>query len=75
MCVTEEDLRTVESLESEIREVSGLAQLRVRRKGKRFTVQTSSAEKATLVGRLDSIGDVFIRRGLDFEIVTDGYDK
>ena len=73
--MTEGDLKTIEELESEVRRVSGLAQLRVRRKGGRYTVQTSSAERDVMLGSLDAIGDVFIDRGLDFEIVTDGYDK
>ena len=75
MPVTEGDLKTIEELESEVRRVSGLAQLRVRRKGDRYTVQTSSAERDVMLDSLDAIGDVFIDRGLDFEIVTDGYDK
>ena len=75
MPVTEGDLKTIEELESEVRRVSGLAQLRVRRKGGRYTVQTSSAERDVMLDSLDAIGDVFIDRGLDFEIVTDGYDK
>ena len=73
--VTESDLRLAEDLEAEVREVTGIRQIRVRRKGDSFSVQTSTVEHDILFGNLDAVGNVFTRRGLRFEADPSGYDK
>ena len=73
--VTESDLRLAEDLEAEVREVTGIHQIRVRRKGDSFSVQTSTVEHDILFGNLDAVGNVFTRRGLRFEADPSGYDK
>ena len=73
--VTESDLRLAEDLEAEVRATTGIHQIRVRRKGDRFSIQTSTAEHDVLFGNLEDIKRIFARRGLAFEADPSGYNK
>lgn len=73
--VTEDDLILTEGLEAEVRDAAGIRQIRIRRKGDVFSIQTSTEEHDTLLGGLDNIDIIFARRGLRFTIDPKGYDK
>lgn len=73
--VTEADLRLVEDLEAEVRRRTGLEQLRVRRRGDSFDVQTSTRELPVLTNSSEILDDVFGSRCLRYSINPTGYDK
>lgn len=75
MPVAPQDLRLVEDLEAEVRRISGLVQLRVRRTRDGFSVQTSTAELPVLEDSFQSVSDAFAERGLRAEINPVPYDK
>lgn len=73
--VTGDDLTITEELEEDVRDATGIRQIRIRRKGDVFSVQTSTAEQDTLLSCLDNIDIIFARKGLRFTIDPEGYDK
>lgn len=73
--VTHEDLKTIEYLESEIRRLTGVNQLRIRRSGDSFAVQTSSSELNSLIRKENEISLVFEKMGSRYSILGEGYDK
>lgn len=73
--VAESDLLLTEELEDEVRDAAGIRQIRIRKKGDMFSVQTSTAEQSTLIESLDNIDIIFARKGLRFTVDPDGYDK
>lgn len=73
--VTDVDLGLVEDLESGIRDVTGLSQLRVRWIDGVFSVQTSPSERHILDGYVNDVGSVFSERDLRFVIDPEDYDK
>lgn len=73
--VTGADLRLVEDLEAEVRRRTGLEQLRVRRRGDSFDVQTSTRELPVLVNSSEALDSIFGSRGLRYSVNPAGYDK
>ena len=73
--VSWDDLREVESLEDAVRSLTGLKQLRIRRVGDGYSVQTSSLEYNVLERCFPEVEELFGSRGLRAEINRVGYDK
>lgn len=73
--VSWDDLREVESLEDAVRKLTGLKQLRIRRVGDGYSVQTSSSEYKVLERCFQEVAELFGSSGLRAEINRVGYDK
>ena len=73
--VTVGDLRTVEMLESEVRGLLGIRQLRVRRTPDGYSVQTSSEERKLLLSGMDSVKKAFVAHGFEAGFNDVPYDR